>query len=71
MKIYIEDVVKRMEGKTEEELPKGTGIYIVLDNGDTLTVTPEDDGVKIYKSTKLVDHEIVIKSLGSNTIKVR
>lgn len=72
MKIIIEDLVAKMKGKPETELPKGTVIRFEIGNTQ-LSCTATDEGLSIYKVNNIRNEEsrIMTVSISSNIIYVR
>lgn len=68
MKVIIEDVVKRMGGGTEKELPEGTTIRFEIGN-TKLTCESSEFGLRIYKVNDTIEGGVInIRPEGSNVI---
>ena len=71
MKTIIENLVDKMEGKKEVELPKGTTIRFEI--GKTkLSCTITDEGLEIYKVNDggMKESRIMTKGISSNKVYV-
>ena len=69
MKVIIEDVVAKMEGKKEKELPNDTTIRFEI--GSTrLSCTATEDGLEIYKITDMGTGESRIITIACFSTKI-
>lgn len=69
MKIIIEDLVAKMEGKEEVFLPENTTIRFEI--GDTkLSCKPTNEGLEIYKINDKVLEESRIMTIGISSNKI-
>lgn len=69
MKVIIEDLVAKVEGKTETELPKETVIRFEI--GDmSISCEITSDGLKLYKRHWSGQETINITPINSNSIHV-
>jgi len=72
MKTIIEDLVAKMEGKPETELPEGTTIRFEIGN-TRLSCKATEEGLEIYKINDMGKEESRIMTVGmsSNKLYVR
>lgn len=63
MKTYIEDVVLKMDGGQEAELPTGTCIRFE-DGKNHYCVELKEDGLHVYK----INGSVSIRAVASNTL---
>lgn len=72
MKVIIENIVARMEGKEEKELPRNTTIRFEIGKIE-LSCKITKDGLEIYKTDNSVerDSRIIIMSVTSNKINIK
>lgn len=66
MKTIIEDLVAKMDGKPEKELPEGTTIRFEIGN-TTLSCKATDEGVEIYKVNNMGSEESRIMTMGKSS----
>lgn len=70
MKTIIDDVVARMNGKPELQLPKNTIIRFEF-NDISITCKIDSDGLRVQKTSKHRNERIVIHPSATNMVYIK